>query len=73
MKHVVMYSGGIGSWAAAKRVIEKRGTDNVILLFTDTMIEDEDLYRFLHETSNQFGCELVWLSDGRDPWQVFMM
>lgn len=71
MKHIVMYSGGIGSWAAATRVIAEHGKENVILLFTDTLIEDEDLYRFLHETSRHLGCELVWLSDGRDPWQVF--
>lgn len=71
MKHIVMYSGGIGSWAAAKRVIAQQGKENVILLFTDTLIEDEDLYRFLKETSADFGCELVWLKEGRDPWQVF--
>jgi hypothetical protein len=71
MKHVVMYSGGIGSWAAAKRVIERHGTEDTILLFTDTKIEDEDLYRFLNETAIKLGVDLVWLEDGRDPWQVF--
>lgn len=71
MKHVVMYSGGIGSWMAAKRVVEQYGTDDVQLLFTDTLIEDEDLYRFLSETSDELGAELIWLKDGRDPWQVF--
>lgn len=71
MHHVVMYSGGIGSRAAAKRVIEQHGRENVTLLFADTLIEDEDLYRFLHETTDQFGCELVWISDGRTPWEVF--
>lgn len=71
MKHVVMYSGGIGSWAAAKRVIEQHGTEDTILLFTDTKIEDEDLYRFLNETALKMGVDLVWLEDGRDPWQVF--
>lgn len=25
----------------------------------------------LKETSEKFGCELVWLKDGRDPWKVF--
>lgn len=71
MKHIVNYSGGIGSWAAAKRVIGQHGSENTILLFTDTLIEDSDLYRFLKETSEKFGSELVWLKDGRDPWQVF--
>lgn len=44
---LVLFSGGIGSWAAAHRTIA-RGYD-VELLFTDTRIEDEDLYRFLDD------------------------
>jgi hypothetical protein len=47
MKRVVMFSGGAASWAAAKRVVERYGVDDVTLLFTDTLMEDEDLYRFL--------------------------
>jgi hypothetical protein len=35
----------------AKRVVAKHGAENVICLFTDTLIEDEDLYRFLIETT----------------------
>lgn len=46
-----MFSGGIGSWATAKRVVEKYGVNDLILLFTDTIIEDRDLYRFLIETA----------------------
>ncbi|MDF9491385.1 hypothetical protein P5772_02355 [Bacillus cereus] len=71
MKHIVFYSGGIGSWYAAKRVIDKYGTENVILLFSDTLIEDEDLYRFLDETSNDFGVKITRIEDGRTPWEVF--
>lgn len=52
--HIVFFSGGLGSWATAKRVIEKHGTDNTYLLFTDTLIEDEDLYRFMIETAGHF-------------------
>lgn len=70
-KRIVFYSGGIGSWATAKRVISKYGKENVLLLFTDTLIEDEDLYRFLDETVTEMGAELVRIEDGRDPWQVF--
>jgi hypothetical protein len=69
--HVVMFSGGIGSWAAAKRVAERHGTDDLTLLFTDTLIEDEDLYRFLVEAAANVGGELVRIAEGRDPWQVF--
>lgn len=46
-----MYSGGIGSWAAAKRVAEKEGYDVVTLLFTDTLSEHPDTYRFLIESA----------------------
>lgn len=70
-KHIVFYSGGIGSWATAKRVIKERGKENVILLFTDTLVEDEDLYRFINDTVKEMGVEIVKISDGRTPWQVF--
>ena len=71
MKHVVMFSGGVGSWAAAKRVAERHGTENLTLLFADTMMEDEDLYRFLDEAAANVGGALVRIADGRTPWQVF--
>ena len=31
VKHVVMFSGGIGSWAAAKLVAKKHGTRKSLL------------------------------------------
>lgn len=71
MKHVIMYSSGIGSWATAKQVIAKHGVENIILLFADTQIEDEDNYRFLEESANSLGCQLVKVADGRDPWEIF--
>jgi hypothetical protein len=71
-KHaVVMYSGGLVSYAAAKRAAEKHGRECVTLLFADTKNEDPDLYRFLNETVAYLGCKLVTVCDGRDPWQVF--
>jgi hypothetical protein len=69
--NVVLFSGGIASYIAAKRVKVKYGTRNLILLFTDTMMEDEDLYRFIREAAPTIGGEFVWLKEGRDPWQVF--
>ena len=44
VKHVVMYSGGIGSWAAAKRVIDRHGSDNIVLLFTRTRLSKTQTY-----------------------------
>ena len=70
-KHVVFYSGGAGSYAAAKMVIEKHGPEAVTLLFSDTKIEDADLYRFLEDSSQKLGVEVTTIADGRDPWQVY--
>jgi 3'-phosphoadenosine 5'-phosphosulfate sulfotransferase (PAPS reductase)/FAD synthetase len=70
-KHVVQFSGGLGSFWSAFRVIEKYGPDNVILLFADTLIEDADLYRFLADACRFFGLPLVRVADGRTPLEVF--
>jgi 3'-phosphoadenosine 5'-phosphosulfate sulfotransferase (PAPS reductase)/FAD synthetase len=70
-KHVVMFSGGIGSWAAAKRVALEHGPTDLTLLFTDTLIEDSDLYRFLEEGAANVGGNLVRIAEGRTPWQVY--
>lgn len=71
--HIVMLSGGIGSFFAAKRVIDKAkiSKENVVLLFSDTLIEDDDLYRFLKDTENYFKIPITYLKDGRNPWEVF--
>jgi hypothetical protein len=68
---VVMFSGGIGSWATARRVADTHGTDGLVLLFADTLVEDEDTYRFLHDAAVQVGGELVKVADGRTPFEVF--
>jgi len=70
--HIVMFSGGAGSWAAGKKAKERAlPGERVVLLFSDTLMEDEDLYRFLPEASANIGAELVVVTEGRDPWQVF--
>jgi len=104
-----MFSGGIGSWAAAQRAGQRHPGQTVLALFADTLIEDEDLYRFVVEaTASVAGVQagdladvalrlpglrqmdarkaalaslatqameripgLVWISDGRTPWDVF--
>jgi hypothetical protein len=69
--HVVMFSGGVGSWAAAKRVAEAHGTERLTLLFADTKSEDEDTYRFLRDAADNVGGTLVEIADGRTIWDVF--
>ena len=70
-KHIVSYSGGMGSFAEAKECVDRYGKENVTLLFADTLMEDIDLYRFLNETVEFLGCELEVLSHGKDVWGVF--
>lgn len=74
-KHVVWFSGGIGSWGCAKRVASCYGLENLFLVFCDTNFEDEDLYRFIAEASvnvlgDRVGDQFITISDGRTPWQV---
>jgi hypothetical protein len=74
-----MFSGGIGSWAAAKRVAERYGSENLYLLFSDVkgnttnpdIGEDEDTYRFIKESAVNVGGTLVTVADGRNIWEVF--
>jgi hypothetical protein len=66
-----MFSGGVGSWAAAKRVAATHGTENLTLLFADTRSEDPDLYRFLDEAAADVGGTLVRIAEGRTIWEVF--
>lgn len=70
LAHIVMFSGGVGSWATAKRVAARHGADGITLLFADTLCEDPDLYRFLDEAAADVGAPLVRISEGRTPWQV---
>jgi hypothetical protein len=67
----VQYSGGITSWAVAHRVADKYGTNDLVLLFADTQIEDDDLYAFVTASAARIGAPLVRVADGRTPWQVF--
>lgn len=79
MKHIVMFSGGIGSWAAAKRVAEQHGTDELYLVFADVkggaesnhIGEDEDTYRFIEDAVRNIGGHYIYLNAGKDIWQVF--
>lgn len=69
--HVVQYSSGIGSWAAAQRVAATHGTDRLVLLFADVLTEDDDNYRFLYDSADQLGVPITRVCDGRTPWEVF--
>lgn len=55
MRHFCSLSGGVSSAVATDRVIKRYGPDKVILWFADTLVEDEDLYRFLHDLLIRWG------------------
>lgn len=65
----VSLSGGVASWAAARLIIDEGKTP--VLLFADTLIEDEDLYRFLDDAEADLGIPITRIADGRTPWEVF--
>ncbi len=71
IKHIIFFSSGIASFKAADRVTSLFGAEFCELVFADTLIEDEDNYRFLKESSEYLGSRLVWLKDNRTPWEVF--
>ena len=71
MRHIVNFSAGLSSWAAARRVADFYGTDNLTLLFADTRKEWSDAYRFLRDAARNIGVPVTRIADGRTPWQVF--
>jgi 3'-phosphoadenosine 5'-phosphosulfate sulfotransferase (PAPS reductase)/FAD synthetase len=70
VKYQISFSGGLGSAISALVAYENNLDFN--LIFADTLIEDEDLYRFLKEVAGVCGKPLIWLVDGRTPWDVFV-
>lgn len=69
--NMVGFSGGITSWAAAKRIAEREGTNGMALVFCDTRIEDPTLYDFVREAADNVGAPLHVIQDGRTPHQIF--
>ncbi|MCM2424145.1 hypothetical protein [Streptomyces sp. RKAG293] len=70
-RHVIQFSGGVGSFLAAVRVAEEYGTADMTLLIADTRAEDEDLWRFSDDAAAFLGVPLTIVRDGRNPWEVF--
>lgn len=67
----VQVSGGGASYVAAKLTLEALGHEGVAFVFADTLIEDEDLYRFLNDVEEKLAHPIIRIAEGRDPWQVF--
>src|SRR6185312_4930601 len=71
MKHIVQFSGGLCSFFAASRVIKRFGAEGVTLLFADTLIESQGLYRFALHAVSYLQVPFVLTCDGRTPFEVF--
>lgn len=67
--HNISFSGGLGS--AVSALAAHRHGIPFRLIFADTHMEDPDLYRFIRDVADRVGEPIVWLADGRTPWDVF--
>lgn len=70
-KAIVNWSGGLCSFWAAKRVIDKHGPTATTLLFADTLIEAPDLYQFNQQASALLGVGITRVSKEMTPWELF--
>lgn len=70
--HIIFFSGGKSSFAVADWVKDKYPEDNIVLYFTDTLWEDEDLYRFIYEVSDKLELPLLYHSRGITPPQLMV-
>lgn len=71
-RFIVQNSGGVTSWAAARRLVDEHGPDAVLLLTAMTNSEAPDWLTFVQACHADLGCEMVLLdNDGRTIWDVF--
>lgn len=71
MKHIVQYSGGVGSAMAAYLVAQQVPKKDIILLFHDVRGgHDDDVYRFNADVSRFLEIPISECSDERTIWEV---
>ncbi|MEH1775072.1 phosphoadenosine phosphosulfate reductase domain-containing protein [Nostoc sp.] len=69
--NVVFFSGGISS-ALTALYVRKCIPGKLFLLFTDTLTEDEDLYRFIDESIDAIKPDgVTHITSGMNVWDVF--
>lgn len=68
--HIIFFSGGKSSFTVADWVKTHHPEDNILLYFTDTKWEDEDLYRFIEEAADKLELPMLTHSAGINPVQL---
>lgn len=68
--HIIFFSGGKASFAVADYVKSHFPNDNILLYFTDTKWEHDDLYRFIDEASDKIELPMLTHSAGLNPMQL---
>lgn len=71
MKHICNFSGGLCSFWAAWRTVQKYGPLDTVLLFADTLVESPELYEFNAKASALLGVPITRVSLEKTPWQLF--
>ncbi|OCA84458.1 hypothetical protein A8F94_17320 [Bacillus sp. FJAT-27225] len=69
---IIFFSGGKSSFSVADYVKTNYPDDNIVLYFTDTLWEDEDLYRFIYEASDKLELPMLIHSKGITPPQLMV-
>lgn len=49
MNRVIPFSGGAASAVSAIKVVQRYGTNDIVLFFSDTKAEHPDTFRFMHD------------------------
>jgi len=70
MKYQISFSGGMGS--AISAILAHENNLDFNLIFADTGIEGPELHRFKNEVAAACGKEIITVTDGRSPWDVYI-
>lgn len=68
-KYIISYSGGKGS--AASVLLAHENNLDFDVIFADTLIEDEDLYRLNDDIEKIIKKPIIKLTNGKTPWEIF--
>jgi len=71
VKYICNVSGGLCSFWAWHRTVEKHGPLKTVPLFADTLIESKELYAFNEQCAKLLGTSIIRVSKEMTPWQLF--